>query len=76
LEVAEPTWLVPVAFSPDGGRLYAFGKDAHALHLWTWDLRHLRARLKELGADWDWPDFPPAAPVEPVTAVEVVTPKP
>jgi WD40 repeat protein len=76
LEVADPTGLRPVAFSPDGGRLYAVGSDTRALHLWTWDLRHLRARLKEMGADWDWLDFPPTAPAEPVTAVEVVTPKP
>jgi hypothetical protein len=76
LEGADPTWLTPVAVSPDGSRLHAVGTDAYRLHLWTWDLRHLRARLKELGADWDWPEFPPAAPVEPVTAVEVVTSKP
>jgi WD40 repeat protein len=76
LEVADPTWLIPGAFSPDGGRLYAIGQDAHALHLWTWDLHHLRARLKELGADWYWPELPPAAPLEPTTAVEVIAPKP
>jgi WD40 repeat protein len=76
LEVAEPTRLVPVGFSSDGGRLYAVGQDAHALHLWTWDLHHLRAQLKEMNADWDWPEFPPTAPVEPVTAVEVIMPKP
>jgi hypothetical protein len=76
LEVADPTWLVPAAFSPDGGRLHAFGTDNRALHLWTWDLRHLRTRLKELDADWDWPEFPPAAAVEPVTAIEVIARKP
>jgi WD40 repeat protein len=76
LEVAEPTWLIPVAFSPDGGRLHAVGTDAYGLDLWTWDLRHLRARLKELGADWDWPELPPPTAIEPVTAVEVIAPKP
>jgi WD40 repeat protein len=75
LEVADPTWLNPVAISPDGGRLYAVGKDAYALHLWSWDLRHLRSRLKSLGADWDWPEFPPAPPIEKVTVVDVVMPK-
>jgi WD40 repeat protein len=76
LEVADPTWLVPAAFSPDGGRLHAVGTANRALHLWTWDLRYLRSRLEELGADWDWPEFPPPAAIEPVTAVEVIAPKP
>src|SRR5262249_23787858 len=27
--------------------------------LYVWDLRLIRQRLKELGLDWEWPDFPP-----------------
>jgi hypothetical protein len=26
------------------------------------DLAGMRSELKELGLDWDWPDFPPDAP--------------
>jgi hypothetical protein len=29
----------------------------------VWDLRLIRSRLKDLGLDWDWPEFPPAAAV-------------
>src|SRR5262249_627100 len=73
LEVTDPTRLMPAGFSPDGGRFYAAGEENGALYIW--DLRHLRARLKEMAADWDWPEYPPAAPVEPVTAVEILSPK-
>ncbi len=45
----------------------------------VWDLRAVRARLADLGLDWDAPPYPPvpapapgrAPPVEPL-AVEVV----
>jgi tetratricopeptide (TPR) repeat protein len=26
--------------------------------LYVWDLRRLRAQLKEMDLDWDWPEFP------------------
>jgi len=26
----------------------------------VWDLRLIRKELKELGLDWDWPEFSPA----------------
>jgi len=29
-----------------------------------------------MNADWDWPKLPPAEPIEPVTAVEVIPSKP
>jgi len=74
LEVTDPTWLTPIGFSPDGGRLYACGDENAALYIW--DLRLLRSRLKAMNADWDWPKLPPAEPIEPVTAVEVIPSKP
>jgi serine/threonine protein kinase/WD40 repeat protein len=64
------TWQ---GFTPDGTRLVVTAKYASAIHVW--DLRAIRARLKEMHLDWDWPEFPPAPPgaaeAAPVTA-EVV----
>jgi hypothetical protein len=57
LETADQTKLTPLRFSPDGGRLYAFGEQTRTLYIW--DLRHIRARLKAMDADWDWPEFSP-----------------
>jgi tetratricopeptide (TPR) repeat protein len=48
----------PVAFTPDGGTLITIRSDTKAIC--AWDLRMIRARLKELGLDWDWPEFPAA----------------
>jgi serine/threonine protein kinase/WD40 repeat protein len=53
----EPTWYAPACFTPDGTRLVASCTAETALYVW--DLRLIRAGLKELGLDWDWPDFPP-----------------
>jgi WD40 repeat protein len=58
-----PTWQ---GFTPDGTRLVVVAKYASAIHVW--DLRAIRARLKDMNLDWDWPEFPPvptgaAAPV-------------
>jgi serine/threonine protein kinase/WD40 repeat protein len=49
------TWQ---AFTPDGTRLVVVARYANAIHVW--DLRAIRARLKEMNLDWDWPEFPPA----------------
>jgi WD40 repeat protein len=46
-----------LAFSPDGTQLIVVATWASSVHLW--DLRALRARLKPMGLDWDWPEFPP-----------------
>lgn len=35
--------------------------DVTAIHIW--DLRAIRARLKEMNLDWDWPEFAPANPI-------------
>ena len=56
----EPTWYAPACFTPDGTRLVATCSGETALYVW--DLRLIRQQLKELGLDWDWPDFPPADP--------------
>jgi WD40 repeat protein/tRNA A-37 threonylcarbamoyl transferase component Bud32 len=50
-----PTWH---GFTPDGTRLVVVSNYASAVHVW--DLRAIRARLKEMNLDWDWDEFPPA----------------
>jgi serine/threonine protein kinase/WD40 repeat protein len=66
---------IPQAFfTPDGTTLITVNL-AKGLHVW--DLRLIRRQLKELGLDWDWPEFPaaPARPlVEPVK-VEILPAK-
>src|SRR5262249_33122239 len=56
----EPMWYPPACFTPDGTRLIARCSGLTALYVW--DLRLIRQQLKELGLDWDWPEFPPAGP--------------
>jgi WD40 repeat protein len=51
----EPLWYQPACFTPDGTRLISTGPDASTLYVW--DLRLIRWQLKELGLDWDWPQF-------------------
>jgi WD40 repeat protein/tRNA A-37 threonylcarbamoyl transferase component Bud32 len=63
LTVPEQTRVGPSCFSPDGTQLVAAGSESQLLYLW--DLRALRADLKELGLDWGRPDYPPAAPAAP-----------
>jgi tetratricopeptide (TPR) repeat protein len=48
-------WL---GFTPDGTRLVVVARFAGAIHVW--DLRAIRAGLKAMNLDWDWPEFPPA----------------
>src|SRR5262249_14564941 len=50
----------PVCFTPDGARLIVWGHGDGSLGVW--DLRLIRTQLKELGLDWDWPEFGPAGP--------------
>ena len=47
------TWL---SFTPDGTQLVCSARYARVIHLW--DLRAIRERLKPIGLDWDWPEFP------------------
>jgi len=69
------TWM---KFTPDGAQLVAASAYAKEIHIW--DLRAIRVRLKEMGLDWDWPEFPqPANPVNPernpkkLLKIEVIT---
>jgi hypothetical protein len=58
------TWQ---GFTPDGSQLVVVAGYSTAIHIW--DLRAIRARLKEMNLDWDWPEFPQAnrqAPDRPV----------
>src|SRR5262249_49766713 len=48
-----------------GTRLVVVSGFSSSIHIW--DLRAIRMRLKEMGLDWDWPEFPPAAADGPVT---------
>jgi serine/threonine protein kinase/WD40 repeat protein len=56
----EPMWYAPACFTPDGTRLIAYTSEGKALYVW--DLRLIRQQLKELGLDWDWPEFAPPEP--------------
>jgi serine/threonine protein kinase/WD40 repeat protein len=47
------TWM---KFTPDGATLVAASNYAQEIHVW--DLRAIRVRLKQMGLDWDWPEFP------------------
>jgi len=47
-----------ITFSHDGTQLVVVSTYAAAVHVW--DLRAIRARLKAMGLDWDWPEFAPA----------------
>jgi WD40 repeat protein len=56
LQSREPMILAHLRFGPDGGFLVA-GTCSGYLHVW--DLRRIRARLKEMHLDWDLPAFGP-----------------
>jgi serine/threonine protein kinase/WD40 repeat protein len=66
-------WL---GFTPDGTQLVVISKYASAIHLW--DLRAIRARLKEMNLDWDWPEFPPTPDEQPAgpATVEILPGEP
>ena len=46
------TWMT---FTPDATQLVVVARYAGAIH--RWDLRAIRARLKMMKLDWDWPEF-------------------
>jgi serine/threonine protein kinase/WD40 repeat protein len=48
-----PHWM---GFTPDGTRLVAVYTYSQLVHVW--DLRLIRARLKEIGLDWEWREYP------------------
>ena len=49
------TWM---SFTPDGTQLIVAARYASAIH--RWDLQAIRAHLKSINLDWDWPEFPPS----------------
>jgi tetratricopeptide (TPR) repeat protein len=51
-----------MGFTPDGTQLVVNAPFAQAVHIW--DLRAIRQRLKGMGLDWDWTEFPPAGESE------------
>ncbi|MBI5385270.1 MAG: protein kinase [Verrucomicrobia bacterium] len=53
------TWM---SFTPDGTQLVVAARYAGSIH--RWDLRAIRARLKTMNLDWDWPEFSAPPPVE------------
>jgi eukaryotic-like serine/threonine-protein kinase len=53
------TWM---SFTPDATQLVVAARYAGAIH--RWDLRAIRARLKTMNLDWDWPEFSAPLPVE------------
>jgi serine/threonine protein kinase/WD40 repeat protein/Tfp pilus assembly protein PilF len=59
LTAPEQTRLWPHCFTPDGGKLIAVGVESRALHVF--DLRAIRAGLRDLGLDWSDDPLPPAA---------------
>ena len=52
------TWMT---FTPDGTQLVVAAMYAGAIH--RWDLRAIRAHLKAMNLDWDWPEFSAPTPV-------------
>jgi len=44
-----------MGFTPDGSQLVVVAHYAKAIH--SWDLRAIRARLKTMNLDWNWPEF-------------------
>jgi WD40 repeat protein len=58
--------VASLRFSPDGGRLACV---MEPVGVQLWDLRLIRARLAEMGLDWDLPSYPPEpAPAPPLKA--------
>jgi serine/threonine protein kinase/WD40 repeat protein len=57
LTIQEQTRIWPLCFTPDGSKLVAVGTETQEFY--AFDLRAIRAGLKEIGLDWDQPDFPP-----------------
>ncbi|MCI0682955.1 MAG: protein kinase [Gemmataceae bacterium] len=60
---------VPAAFTGDGARLIANTRDNK--FICVWDLRQLRAGLKELDLDWAWPELLPAPELPPLQSAEI-----
>ncbi|HXY36142.1 MAG TPA: WD40 repeat domain-containing serine/threonine-protein kinase [Planctomycetaceae bacterium] len=57
LEDPNPDSILVVLFTPDGTKLITVN-EFKGIHVW--DLRLIRQALKDLGLDWNWPEFAPA----------------
>jgi tetratricopeptide (TPR) repeat protein len=51
----EGTWYAPGCFTSDSATFIAATSDYSAIHVW--DLALIRRELRELGMDWDMPEF-------------------
>jgi tetratricopeptide (TPR) repeat protein len=71
LEAPESPPIRWLGFSPDGSQLVGAATSATIGTAWVWDLRRVRARLREIGLDWDQPPYPPAADEAQPMKVEV-----
>ena len=60
LTAPDQTSVHPHCFSPDGTQLVAIGPDMGVVYIWN--LRAIRTQLKDMGLDWEGPDYPPSAP--------------
>jgi WD40 repeat protein len=70
LEDPDLDLAISTFFTPDGTKLIALTRNK-GVHVW--DLRLIRRGLKEMGLDWDWPEFPPeAAPALPAAAAPAI----
>jgi WD40 repeat protein len=71
LSAPNPLPLGGMCFSDDGSQLAVSCYNHQTIQLW--DLRAIRARLKDMNLDWDQPDYPSPAATGPVPLrVEVV----
>ena len=48
-----------MAFTPEGTELVVAAQYSNVIHIWN--LRAIRAHLKSMDLDWDWPEFSPVA---------------
>jgi WD40 repeat protein len=58
LPAPNPLLIGGMCFSDDGSQLAGACENHHTIQLW--DLRAIRARLKQMKLDWDLPAYPPA----------------
>jgi hypothetical protein len=68
VDVAETNMINTLLFSRDGTLLVTISEEGD---VWIWDLRRVRARLREIDLDWDQPAYPPAGTLPEPVAVEV-----
>jgi WD40 repeat protein len=64
LPAPNPLPIGGMCFSDDGSQLAVACYNHHTIQLW--DLRAIRARLKEMNLDWDQPDYQSPAATGPV----------